>query len=58
MVIGSSHIGIVLSGGASSCETVEGNYSDGVGRVKRSYSEITGFCCRGKGDLSEWIRNS
>lgn len=45
MIIGSSHIGIVLSGGASSCETVEGNYSDGVGRVKRSYSEITGFCC-------------
>ena len=45
MIIGSSHIGIVLSGGASSCETIEGNYSDGVGRVKRSYSEITGFCC-------------
>ena len=45
MIIGSSHIGIVLSGGASSCETVEGNYSGGVGRVTRSYSEITGFCC-------------
>lgn len=44
MIQGDRHIGIVLSATASAVYTVEGNYSDSVARVTRSYSEITGFC--------------
>ena len=44
MIQGDSHIGIVVSAGASSCVTIEGNYSNSVKRVTRSYSEISGFC--------------
>ena len=44
MIQGDRHIGIVISAGASSCETVEGNYSNSVKRVTRSYAEISGFC--------------
>lgn len=45
MIQGDRHIGIVLSdGGATSCKTVEGNSSDAVKKMTRSYSEITGFC--------------
>ena len=44
MIQGDRHIGIVISAGASSCETVEGNCSNSVKRVTRSYAEISGFC--------------
>ncbi len=44
MIQGDSHIGIVVSAGASSCVTIEGNYSNSVKRVTRSYAEISGFC--------------
>ncbi len=39
-----SHIGIVESATASSVKTIEGNCSNRVRRMTRSYSEITGFC--------------
>ena len=44
MIQGDRHIGIVISAGASSFETVEGNYSNSVKRVTRSYGEVSGFC--------------
>ena len=44
MIQGDRHIGIVISAGASSFETVEGNCSNSVKRVTRSYGEVSGFC--------------
>ena len=44
MIQGDRHIGIVISAGASSFETVEGNSSNSVKRVTRSYGEVSGFC--------------
>ena len=44
MIQGDSHIGIVVSAGATSCVTIEGNCTNSVKRLTRSYSEISGFC--------------
>lgn len=44
MIQGTTHIGIVVSAGATSCVTIEGNCSNSVKRVTRGYGEITGFC--------------
>ena len=44
MIQGDRHIGIVISAGASSFETVEGNCTNSVKRVTRSYGEVSGFC--------------
>lgn len=44
MIQGTRHIGIVRSASRSGVQTIEGNYSNGVAAVSRSYSEITGFC--------------
>ena len=44
MIQGDRHIGIVVSADRSGVQTVEGNASNGVKRVTRGYSEITGFC--------------
>ena len=44
MIQGDRHIGIVISAGSSSFETVEGNCTNSVKRVTRSYGEVSGFC--------------
>ena len=44
MIQGDRHIGIVESADENAVYTIEGNYSDSVSRVTRSYGEITGFC--------------
>ncbi len=44
MIQGTRHIGIVESADRSGVKTIEGNCSNSVKRMTRSYSEITGFC--------------
>lgn len=44
MIQGSRHIGIVESATRAEVHTIEGNVSNRVSRMVRSYSEISGFC--------------
>jgi len=44
MIQGDRHIGIVEWADENAVHTIEGNYSNSVSRVTRSYGEITGFC--------------
>lgn len=44
MIQGTKHIGIVESATRASVHTIEGNCSDKVKRMTRTYGEITGFC--------------
>lgn len=44
MIQGTRHMGIVERADGSAVQTIEGNTSDGVRRMTRYYSEISGFC--------------
>lgn len=44
MIQSDRHIGIVEWADENAVHTIEGNYSNSVSRVTRSYGEITGFC--------------